>query len=76
VRGQGEAPARGAAVNAYVCTIDVESLDETLKSIVANGGEIVRCKARDTGHRTTRVRQKTSTGISLEYCNRYKRDNP
>jgi hypothetical protein len=44
VRRQGEAPARGAAVNAYVCTIDVESLDETLKSIVANGGEIVVAK--------------------------------
>jgi predicted enzyme related to lactoylglutathione lyase len=44
VRRQGDAPAAGAAVNAYVCTIGVETLDETLTSIVANGGEIVVAK--------------------------------
>jgi predicted enzyme related to lactoylglutathione lyase len=40
VRRQGDAPATGAAVNAYVCTIGVESLDETLDSIIAKGGDI------------------------------------
>jgi predicted enzyme related to lactoylglutathione lyase len=40
VRRQGDAPAAGAAVNAYVCTIGVESLDETLDSIIAKGGDI------------------------------------
>jgi hypothetical protein len=44
LRRQGDAPATGAAVNAYVCTIGVESLDETLTSIAANGGEIVVAK--------------------------------
>jgi predicted enzyme related to lactoylglutathione lyase len=44
VRRQGDAPATGAAVNAYVCTIGVESLDETLTSITANGGEIAVAK--------------------------------
>ncbi|MFZ0575177.1 MAG: VOC family protein [Candidatus Cybelea sp.] len=44
VRRQGDAPAAGAAVNAYVCTIGVEALDETLTLIVANGGEIVVAK--------------------------------
>lgn len=40
VRRQGGAPASGAAVNGYVCTIGVGSLDETLSAIVAGGGEI------------------------------------
>jgi predicted enzyme related to lactoylglutathione lyase len=44
VRRQGDAPATGAAVNAYVCTIGVESLDETLTSIIANGGDIAVAK--------------------------------
>jgi hypothetical protein len=44
VRRQGDAPATGAAVNAYVCTIGVESLDETLTSIMVNGGEIAVAK--------------------------------
>jgi hypothetical protein len=44
VRRQGDAPATGAAVNAYVCTIGVESLDETLTSITGNGGEIAVAK--------------------------------
>ncbi|MGA2760104.1 MAG: VOC family protein [Candidatus Cybelea sp.] len=44
VRRQGDVPATGAAVNAYVCTIGVESLDETLASILANGGEIAVSK--------------------------------
>ena len=44
LRRQGDAPATGAAVNAYVCTIGVESLDETLTSIAGNGGEIVVAK--------------------------------
>lgn len=44
VRRQGDTPATGAAVNAYVCTIGVESLDDTLASILANGGEITVAK--------------------------------
>ncbi|MGC2633606.1 MAG: VOC family protein [Candidatus Cybelea sp.] len=44
VRRQGDAPATGAAVNAYVCTIGVEPLDETLTSITGNGGEIAVAK--------------------------------
>ena len=44
LRRQGDAPATGAAVNAYVCTIGVDSLDETLTAITGNGGEIVVAK--------------------------------
>jgi predicted enzyme related to lactoylglutathione lyase len=44
LRRQGDAPATGAAVNAYVCTISVESLDETLTSIIANGGDVAVAK--------------------------------
>jgi predicted enzyme related to lactoylglutathione lyase len=44
VRRQGDAPATGAAVNAYVCTIGVESLDETLTSITGHGGQIAVAK--------------------------------
>ncbi|HLY02866.1 MAG TPA: VOC family protein [Candidatus Cybelea sp.] len=44
VRRQGDAPATGAPVSAYVCTIGVESLDETQTSIIANGGDIAVAK--------------------------------
>jgi uncharacterized protein len=40
VERQGEAPASGAGVNAYVCTIGVTSLDETQSAILANGGTV------------------------------------
>ena len=40
VRRQGAAPVSGAAVNGYVCTIVVKSLDETLNAIVGKGGTI------------------------------------
>ncbi|HXO16997.1 MAG TPA: VOC family protein [Candidatus Dormibacteraeota bacterium] len=40
VRRMGESAQPGAAVNAYVCTIGVDSLDETQSAIVANGGAI------------------------------------
>ncbi|MFY9709338.1 MAG: hypothetical protein WAK88_04140, partial [Candidatus Cybelea sp.] len=40
VRRQGAAPASDAAVNGYVCTIVVESLDQTLDAIVGKGGTI------------------------------------
>jgi hypothetical protein len=44
VRRQGDAPASGAATNAYVCTITVDSLDEMLTTIIVNGGEMVVAK--------------------------------
>jgi len=40
VRRQGAAPDANAAVNGYVCTIVVESLDQTLDAIVGKGGAI------------------------------------
>jgi uncharacterized protein len=40
VRRQGGAPESGAAANAYVCTIGVDSLDETHAAIAANGGTV------------------------------------
>jgi uncharacterized protein len=38
---QGGAPIEAAAVNAYVCTIGVESLDDTIAAVTKNGGTIV-----------------------------------
>ncbi len=40
VRRQGAPPDSGAAVNAYVCTVTVASLDETYAAIAANGGTV------------------------------------
>jgi len=37
---QGPAPAEGQAVNAYVCTVMVDSVDDSLTSITAHGGSI------------------------------------
>ncbi|HEY2473225.1 MAG TPA: VOC family protein [Candidatus Cybelea sp.] len=40
VARQGGAPAPGSATNAYVCTIGVESLDQTIAAVLAQGGKI------------------------------------
>jgi predicted enzyme related to lactoylglutathione lyase len=40
VRRVGEGAQPGAAVNAYVCTIDVESVDQTQSAVLGNGGSI------------------------------------
>lgn len=37
---QGGAPATGAAVNAFVVTVDVADLDETTEAVLKLGGEI------------------------------------
>ncbi|MCE3288501.1 MAG: lactoylglutathione lyase family protein [Caulobacter sp.] len=37
IKRQGPAPAEGAPVFGYVCTIDTADLDATLKTAVANG---------------------------------------
>ena len=36
----GAAPIEGAAVNAYVCTVDTASIDDTVAKIQALGGQI------------------------------------
>ena len=38
---RGEDPANGAATNAYVCTINVDSLDTSMQTVRNAGGEIV-----------------------------------
>ncbi len=35
---RGEAPTEGQAVNGYICTIDVASLDDSLKKVTDAGG--------------------------------------
>jgi len=40
VKRQGLAPAEGSAVNAYVCTIDVDNLDNYIVKVEENGGKI------------------------------------
>lgn len=37
---QGAAPAEGQPVNAYVCTIGVVSVDDTISAVKASGGRI------------------------------------
>jgi predicted enzyme related to lactoylglutathione lyase len=41
LKRQGPAPADGQAVNAYVCTIAVDSLEETERAVPAAGGRQV-----------------------------------
>ncbi len=41
IKRKGDAPVSGQPVISYVCTIDVDSVDESAKSIEANGGKIV-----------------------------------
>jgi len=38
LRRRGSAPAEGQAVNAYVCTMTVANIDETIAKIMAAGG--------------------------------------
>jgi predicted enzyme related to lactoylglutathione lyase len=40
----GETPANGAALNAFLCTVEVENIDETLKNVEVVGGTIVKPK--------------------------------
>jgi uncharacterized protein len=39
LKRQGGGPAPGAAVNAYTCTIQVDSIEETERAVPAAGGE-------------------------------------
>ena len=38
IRRKGPSPAKGQPVSAYVCTMEVTNLDETIKKILAAGG--------------------------------------
>jgi predicted enzyme related to lactoylglutathione lyase len=44
VKRMGAAPAEGQAVNAYVCTMDVSSVDDTLAKIITVGGSLALAK--------------------------------
>mgnify|MGYP001590433649 CR=1 FL=1 len=37
---KGEAPAEGQAVNAYVCTMQVDNIDEMIVKVEAHGGKV------------------------------------
>jgi uncharacterized protein len=41
LRRQGPSPGEAQAVNSYVCTMDVPSVDESLQAIAAHGGQPV-----------------------------------
>src|SRR5438105_4860003 len=43
-RRKGPDPAEGQAVNAFVCTVDVPSVDDYIGKITANGGTIAHPK--------------------------------
>lgn len=40
VKRMGDAPVAGAPVNAYVCTVDVEAIDDYVHRVLASGGTI------------------------------------
>lgn len=40
MKRRGDEPEDGAAVNAFVCTINVTSLDTSLQSVTQNGGTV------------------------------------
>jgi uncharacterized protein len=40
VKRMGAEPAEGAAVNAYVCTVDTDSVDQTIEKLTALGGRL------------------------------------
>lgn len=48
-RRRGPAPAEGQAVNAYVCTVQVPSVDEYVGKVTAAGGVIVMPKVAIPG---------------------------
>ena len=41
---KGDSPAADSALNAFLCTVEVENIDETLKKLKAAGGTIVKPK--------------------------------
>jgi hypothetical protein len=41
IKRKGESPVQGQAVNSYVCTIEVDSLEGTLNYVELNGGKTV-----------------------------------
>jgi len=46
---RGESPVEGAPVNAFVCTIEVENIDETLAKIEKAGGTVATDKMEIPG---------------------------
>lgn len=44
MRRMGAPPADGQPVNAYVCTVDVDQLDESLEKALASGGRLAAPK--------------------------------
>ncbi len=46
---QGEIPQAGQPVNAFVCTMDVENIDEMIKKIISLGGSIALDKMEIPG---------------------------
>jgi predicted enzyme related to lactoylglutathione lyase len=41
IRRRGPAPVEGQPVNAFVCTVDVASVDDSARAIEAHGGQVV-----------------------------------
>jgi len=48
-KGQGSTPPEGSRLNAFNCSIEVSSIDETLQRVTAEGGVIVRAKSQIPG---------------------------
>ena len=46
---QGDLPAEGQPVNAYVCTIGVDAIDDYLKKVLAAGGTLAHDKMEVPG---------------------------
>jgi len=41
LKRKGDNPVNGQAVNSYVCTVEVDSIDKSVKDVETNGGKIV-----------------------------------
>jgi predicted enzyme related to lactoylglutathione lyase len=41
MKRQGDSPVKGQEVNSYVCTVEVNSVDESVIDVESNGGKIV-----------------------------------
>ena len=54
---RGPAPVDGQAVNAFVCTIGVADLNESVDKVLGSGGSIALPRMPVTGYRVARVLQ-------------------
>jgi predicted enzyme related to lactoylglutathione lyase len=63
VKRMGSPPADAAAVNAYVCTVDTESVDQTIEKLTVLGGKVGAPQDGGSGSGLARVWKDTEGNI-------------